>query len=97
MVGVIEVFPLGTDWPLEVLWGSTLGTVFIVVGFMLGIGLGSRSLSIGALGGYLVFVWFAIALDVELLTMIFYASMILIILGFSFKLWNTEGLKGGGR
>lgn len=87
---------IGDLLPLSELWGSALGFVLIWIAVVAGIGIGSRNLAIGAVGGYLSFTYFALAAGIGLLETVLYVSLTLVIIGFSFKLWRLEGLDSTG-
>lgn len=55
------------------------------------IGLGSKSMAIASWGAYMIFAVYAITTDVVLLQNIFYVTLVLIFVGFGFKLWRLEG------
>lgn len=84
------------SFPLEPLWGSTLGLVIIMVSLVAAIGFASKSMAIGAMGGFTMFSYLATQVESTILEMIMIVSLVLITLGFAFKLWNVEGLGGGG-
>lgn len=88
MVGI--VLQIG-QLPLEALWGSAVGFVLLVTFAVAGIGLASRSLAVGAYGSYMAFAFFAVHSNIGVLTPILYASLVMIVLGTSFKLWKLEG------
>jgi len=88
----IMLLQLGPEFPLSDVWGSTVGFVAVMVAFVGMIGLGSRNLSVGALGAYMMFAYYASESGVVLLETILYATLILVILGMSFKLWRLEGV-----
>ena len=54
-------------------------------------GLASRSMAIGAWGAYLIFAYFAITSGFALLENILYVTLVLIFVGFGFKIWRLEG------
>lgn len=88
MVGVI--LQVG-ELPLEALWGSAVGFVLLMTLLVAGMGLASRSLAVASYGGYMMFAFFATYSDIPVLTPILYASLVMIVLGTSFKLWKLEG------
>lgn len=56
-----------------------------------GVGAGvSRSMAMGAFGGYMAFAYIAISVDVALYTNILYVTLSLIFVGFAFKLMRME-------
>lgn len=80
-----------TQWPLESIWGTALGFVGFMIVLVGMIGLISRSLSIPAMGSYLIFAYYGATSDLELLTTLLYVTQTLVIIGVSFKLWRLEG------
>lgn len=56
------------------------------------IGLISRSMALSTLGAYVVFVVITIETGDELLTNILYVSLVMVFIGFAFKLWRLEGV-----
>lgn len=89
MVGVI--LQVMGELPLSELWASAVGFVLLLTLVVAGIGLASRSLAVGAYGGYLTFAFFAVHSKIGVLTPILYASLVMIVLGTSFKIWKLEG------
>lgn len=82
---------LQVDWPLEELWGDTLGFIVIVVMAFGLIGLASRSMTVAALGAYSVFAYFAIyGPDITILQNVLYVSLAVVALGLGFKFIRTE-------
>jgi hypothetical protein len=72
------------------IWDNYLFYVTAIVTVFSGVGMASRSLAIGALGGYLAFAYIALETGTSLLTSILYLTLVLIFIGFAFKLWRLE-------
>lgn len=89
------VLDIGDLLPLGALWGTALGFIVIFVAVVVAIGMGSRNLSVGAFGGYLAFIYFAMETEMALLQPLLYATVVLVILGAVFKLWRLEGFETG--
>jgi len=67
--------------------------VFITL-FVIGagaFGMASGSMAIASWGAYMVFSAFAVVSDLALLTNIWYVTLVLIFIGFGFKMWRLEG------
>lgn len=90
----MDAIVLQSAFPLESLWGSTIGFVAIMVIVVGGIGLFAKSLSVAINGAYLTFVWYAIETDIQLLEIVLYPTLVLISIGSVFKLVRTE-MTGG--
>jgi len=72
------------------LWGSyEVFVAAIVLGFA-AIGMWGRSLSVGAFLGYLVFAYIAVSTGTTLFVNILYVTVVLVFIGFAFKLWRLE-------
>lgn len=65
-------------------------TVTVIVGVLTGIGMISRSLTIGIYIGYLGFAYIALETADTLLTNILYTTLVLVFIGFGFKFWRME-------
>lgn len=76
------------------IWDNYLFYVTAIVALFTGVGMASRSLAIGALGGFLAFAYIALETGTPLFTSILYVALVLIFIGFAFKLWRLE--MGGG-
>lgn len=74
------------------LWESYLAFMAIVVMTIAGIGLGSKSLAVGAYLGYLAFAYLTIQSGGPFLMNILYVTLVLVFVGFAFKFWRLEGL-----
>ena len=75
------------DNPLVMLIGMVMGTTAI--------GIGSRSMAIGAWAGMLMFIHLGLQSGYYLFEQLAFASLGLIFLGIGFKLWRLEGAGGG--
>lgn len=84
------ILDIGSRLPLSELWGSAIGFIAIMVSVVTAIGFGARSLSIGAVGGYVIFVYYAIETGIQILQPLLYVTLALVIIGTSFKLWRAE-------
>jgi len=89
------ILDIGSRLPLSSLWGSAVGFVVIAVFAVGAIGFGARSLSIGAVGAYTLFVYYAVETSIGVLQPLLYVTLALVIIGTSAKLWRAEGLSGG--
>ena len=65
--------------------------ITMMVGAVGMIGLASKSLAVGAWGAYLTFAYYAVEADMALLTNILYVTLVLVFVGFGFKIWKLEG------
>lgn len=74
------------------MWDNYLLYVASVVAVFTGIGIASRSLAIGAVGGYLAFAFIALETGTPILRNILYVTLVLIFIGFAFKFWRLEGM-----
>lgn len=81
---------VGSRLPLGPIWGSLVGFIAIMVAVPFFIGLGSKNLSIGAIGGYLMFAHLTMSVDNQFLNNIFIVTLVLVIVAFSFKLYRSE-------
>ena len=81
---------IGSRLPLGPVWGSLAGFIGIMVAVVFVIGAASRNLSIGAIGGYMMFSHLTLSVDDAFLNNIFLVSMVLIVIAFSFKLYRSE-------
>jgi len=77
--------------PLHDLWNSTVGFVAVFVSLVFVVGLVGRSLAVGAVGAFTMFVHFGVLVDSTLLTQVMYISLGFTTLALGFKLWNVEG------
>lgn len=84
---------IGTRLPLGELWGTAEGFVILMVVSITAIGVVSRSLTVGAFGGYLTFVYYAIESELSVMQPPLYATLVLVILGAVFKTWKLEGFE----
>lgn len=82
--------------PLHRLFDSTVGFIAIFVSVVFVIGASSRSLAIGSVGAYVMFVHFGVLLDETLLTQIMYVAIVMVTIGIGMKLWKVEGPGGTG-
>lgn len=83
------------ELPLEPLWGSAIGFVILFVATVGAIGLGSRSLAVGAMGAYIAFTFFAVESGIVFLETLLYVTLTLVIIGTAFKIWKLEGFEAG--
>ena len=74
--------------PLVMLLAMVMGTTAI--------GIGSRSMAIGAWAGMLMFINLGLSSGYYLFEQLAFASLGLVFLGIGFKLWRLEGAGGGG-
>lgn len=74
------------------IWYNYLVYVAAVVAVFTGIGIGSKSLAIGAVGGYLAFAYIALETGTPILRNILYVTLVLVFIGFAFKFWRLEGM-----
>lgn len=81
---------IGSRLPLGPVWGSLIGFVAIMVSVPVFIGLGGRNLSVGAVGGYLMFAHLSIASETQFLDNLFIVTLVLMIIAFSFKIYRSE-------
>lgn len=84
----------GTGWLPHVLWNSSIGFTLMVSTFAALVGGATGSLTIGFVAGYSMFAWIAIHANVTLLTDMLIVTLVLIVVGFGFKIWRTEGVEG---
>lgn len=83
------------EWlPLD-LFESAIGFTTIWSLFVAFIGGITGSLTIAFVAGYSMFAFLAINADIQLLNDVFIATLVLMVVGFSFKVWRTEGVGGG--
>lgn len=74
------------------LWENAFAFVLSVCSVVSGIGAASGSMTIASVSGYSMFAFYAIhAENMQLLTNVFYATLVLFLIGFAFKLWRLEG------
>lgn len=85
----------GSPQTISEMWDNYLLYVASVIMFFTGIGMGSKALTIGALGGYLAFATIALETGTDLLINILYVTLVLIFIGFAFKFWRLEGMGDG--
>lgn len=81
---------VGSRLPFGPVWGSLIGFIAIMTAVTVGIGLSSRNLSIGALGGYLMFSHLASNAEDQFLSNLQLVTLVLIIIAFSFKMYRSE-------
>lgn len=72
------------------LWNNYRAFVAAVVLGFAAIGMWGRSLTVGAFVAYLAFAYIAITTETTLLQNILYVTIVLVFLGFAFKLWRLE-------
>lgn len=75
---------------LVALWNNYRAFVALVVIAYAGIGLWSRSLTLAAWSGYIAFLYIAFTTGTALFTSIGYVTLILVFIGFAFKLVRLE-------
>lgn len=92
-----QFVPTETPVPIEQesqgvrgIWDNYLFYVTAIVAVFSGVGMASRSLAIGALGGFLAFAYIALETGTSLFTSILYVTLVLVFIGFAFKLWRLE-------
>jgi hypothetical protein len=88
--------PRGWPIPPQPLWESTVGFISVFLGLVFATGASSRSLAVGSIGAYTMFVHFGVLLDNTLLTQVMYVALVMTVIGVGFKLWKVEGPGGGG-
>jgi len=76
-------------WLFELFDDFYMFTVLVVF-LMLLIGMASGTLAVGALGAYVTFAHIAVETQDEFLLSVFYVSFVVVIIGFSFKIWRLE-------
>lgn len=86
---------IGSRLPLGELWGTAVGFVIMFIVVVMAIGMSSRSLTVGAFGGYLAFAYFAVESGLSVMEPILYVSLVLVILGAIMKTWRLEGFETG--
>lgn len=84
------VLDIGSRLPLGPIWGSLVGFIGIMMAVTFGIGLGSKNLSIGAIGAFLMFSHLTMNVDNSFLNNIFLVTLVLVIIAFSFKMYRSE-------
>lgn len=73
------------------LWDNFLVFVALAVGAMGALaGLGSKSMALGGFAAYMTFAFIAVETGHQFLENILYVTVVLIIIGMSFKLWRAE-------
>jgi len=72
------------------LWSSyTVYVAVLVLAFAV-IGMWGRSMSLGAFLAYLAFAYIAVTTGTPLFENILYVTIVLVFIGFAFKLWRLE-------
>jgi hypothetical protein len=91
------VDPVLVAWPFADFFASTIGFMIVMISVVIAAGFASKSLAIGAAGGYTTFVFFASNVEgVRFVSELMYISIIVITLGIGFKFWRLEvGGEGG--
>lgn len=84
------------NFPLADVWGSAVGFIMLMMIAIGAIGLGSRSLAVGAMAMYLTFAYYASQSGIVLLENILYVTLALVALGSAMKMWRLEGFETGG-
>lgn len=84
------ILDIGSRLPLDSVWGSAIGFVAIAVASVGVVGFGARSLSIGAVGAYTLFIYYAVETEIDVLQPLMYVTLALVIIGTAFKLWRAE-------
>lgn len=92
---MVEAVMQVDNFPLADVWGSAIGFITLFVMAVGAIGLGSRSLSVGAMGAYLTFAYYASTSDIVLLENILYVTLALVAIGSAMKMWRLEGFETG--
>lgn len=86
----VLMYPL-VNWPLSGLFDSTIGFITVMALIAVLIGAASKNLAVGAHGGYMMFLYYAIYVDAPLINNLMYVTLILILMGVGFKFWRLEG------
>lgn len=89
------MIPFDTSWLPHILWENSIGFTVLMSAAASLLGGATGSLTVAFVAGYSMFAWISIHADIALLTDVFWATLILILLGFSFKVWRLEGAGGG--
>jgi hypothetical protein len=79
---------------LAALWQNYEAFVALIVIAFAGVGLWSRSLSLAAYAGYVAFIHVAFSTGTDLFVNIAYVTLVLVFLGFAFKIVRLE-FEGG--
>lgn len=80
-----------TTWPLEGIWASGIGFVGVMILAIGIVGLLSKSMSIPAMGSYLMFSYYGATADISILTNVSFVTHTVVVIGVAFKLWRLEG------
>lgn len=91
----MEPVILQVDFPLGPLWGTAPGFALTLVMIVAGIGFAGRSMAVGSVGAYLMFIFFATNTGIEILENVAYATLVLIAIGLAMKVWRLEGFEAG--
>ena len=88
------VVPMDSVFPLSEIWGTTVGFIVLLSAAVGAIGLASRSMAVASISAYLTFVYLSMYAEASIINDIMVITLILVTLGFAFKLWRHEGLGG---
>lgn len=78
------------DIPGQELWDTAFGFIAVTTAVFGIVGLSSGSLTIGAFSAYMVFLYLAIEIEIQMLTSVAYVSLALVCIGLGFKLIRLE-------
>jgi len=88
------MIPLSASpWLFDILSNFSVYVTLVVFGSM-AVGLASKSMAVGALSGYITFIYIATETGDNFLEQIAIVTLVLIAVGFAFKFWRLEGLGG---
>ena len=93
---MIELLAMDSWFPLAEIWDTTVGFIVLLAAAIGALGLASRSLAVAGTAAYLVFVYLSLYADASVINDIMLVTLVLVCLGFVWKLWRHEGLPGGG-
>lgn len=77
---------------LEQIWENFYGFSIIVILFVGALGLAAGSLTMGSFGAFLAFVHIATGTGDEIMESVLYAALVVMFIGFAFKMWRFEGM-----
>lgn len=86
-----ESEPADEEQSIWELWDNFLAFVVTVVLALAALGLGSRSLAVAVVPAYLLFAYIAIQTEHSMLVDVLYVTVVLVFIGFAFKVWRLEG------
>lgn len=83
---------MATPETIPQMWDNYFLFVAAIILLFTAVGMASRSLAIGAVGGYLAFAFIALETGTALFRNILYVTLVLVFIGFAFKFWRLEGM-----